>query len=81
MPVCRRSAPAHESILLMRSTCHGCTRMRRWNDSLPQFFTMYLLQATRAASSVSEETCSFSIETMCAAKGKSSTPYFFLPAS
>ena len=35
----------------------------------------------RAASSVSEETCSFSMETMCAAKGNSSTPYFFLPAS
>ena len=25
MPVCRRSAPAHESILLMRSTWKGCT--------------------------------------------------------
>ena len=25
MPVCRRSAPAHDSILLMRSTWKGCT--------------------------------------------------------
>ena len=34
-----------------------------------------------AQASVSDEICSFSIETMCAAKGNSSTPYFFLPAS
>mmetsp|Transcript_46900 Transcript_46900/g.153559 ORF Transcript_46900/g.153559 Transcript_46900/m.153559 type:complete len:234 (+) Transcript_46900:64-765(+) len=81
MPVCNRSAPAHESILLMRSTCHGCTRIRRWKASLPAFFTMYLLHATRAASSASEESCSFSTDTMCAANGKMSTGYFFLPAS
>ena len=60
LPVCRRSAPAHESILLMRSTWKGCTRTRRWNASLPAFFTMYLLAAMRAASSASEEMFSFS---------------------
>jgi hypothetical protein len=60
MPVCRRSAPAHESILLMRSTWKGCTRTRRWKDSLPAFLVMYLLAATRAASSASLDTFSFS---------------------
>ncbi len=60
MPCCSRSAPAHESILLMRRTWYGCTRMRMWKDSLPAFFTMYLLAAIRAASSASEPTFSFS---------------------
>jgi len=60
MPCCSRSAPAQESILLMRSTWYGCTRMRRWKVSLPAFFTMYLLAAMRAASSASEPTFSFS---------------------
>ena len=31
MPVCRRSAPAQESILLMRRQWKGCMRTRRWN--------------------------------------------------
>ena len=44
----------------MRSTWNGCTRTRRWNASLPAFFTMYLLAAMRAASSASEEMFSFS---------------------
>ena len=60
MPVCSLSAPAHESILLMRSTWNGCTRTRRWNVSLPAFFTMYLLAAMRAASSASLLMFSFS---------------------
>ncbi len=60
MPCCRRSAPAQESILLMRSTWKGCTRTRMWKDSLPAFLTMYLLAAIRAASSASEPTFSFS---------------------
>lgn len=60
MPVCSRSAPAHESILLMRSTWKGCTRMRRWKASLPANLTMYLLPAMRAASSASLDTFSFS---------------------
>ena len=60
MPVCRRSAPAHVSILLMRSTEKGCTRMRMWYASLPAFLMRYLLHATRAASSASEQMFSFS---------------------
>ena len=48
---------------------------------MPAFFTMYLLHATRDASSVSEETCSFSIDTMWTASGKSSTAIFLRPAS
>eukprot|EP00982_Pelagococcus_subviridis_P001468 11715-Pelagococcus_subviridis.AAC.3 len=60
MPVCRRSAPAHESILLMRRQWNGCMRTRRWNASLPAFLTMYLFAAMRPASIASEEICSFS---------------------
>ena len=37
----RRSAPAHDNILLMRSTWKGWTRIRMWNWSLAVFFTMY----------------------------------------
>ena len=44
----------------MRSTWKGCTRMRRWNASLPACFTMYLLAAMRAASRASDVICSFS---------------------
>ena len=44
----------------MRSTWKGCTRTRRWNVSLPAFFTMYLFAAMRAASRASEPTFSFS---------------------
>jgi hypothetical protein len=60
MGTCKRSAPAHESILLMRSTWKGCARTRRWKVSLPAFLIMYLLAAMRAASSASLLTCSFS---------------------
>jgi hypothetical protein len=59
-PVCSRSAPAQESILLMRSTWKGCTRTRRWKASLPARVLMYLLAAMRAASSASLPTFSFS---------------------
>lgn len=48
---------------------------------MPTDFTMYLLHAMRAASSASEEICSFSRETRWQAKGKSSTGAFFRPAS
>lgn len=48
---------------------------------MPDVFTMYLLHAMRAASSDSEETCSFSSETRWHAKGNSSTGAFFRPAS
>ena len=49
------SAPAHESILLIRRTWKGWTRIRMWNDSFPEVLTMYLLAQIRAASRASEE--------------------------
>jgi hypothetical protein len=65
----------------MRSTWNGWGRTRRWKASLPDVFTMYLLHAMRAASSDSEETCSFSSETRWHANGNSSTGAFLRPAS
>ena len=59
-PLTYLSAPAHESILLIRSTWNGWTRMRRWKASFPAFLVMYLLHAIRAASSASLDTFSFS---------------------
>lgn len=50
------SAPAHDSILLMRMTWKGCRRMRMWKPSLPQVFTMYLLAQMRAASRAEKTT-------------------------
>merc|ERR1711890_146951 len=47
IPVCSLSAPAHESILLIRMTWNGWARTRRWNESLPEFFTTYLLAQIR----------------------------------
>ena len=38
----------------------GTHLIRKWKDSLPAFLTMYLLAATRAASSASLDTFSFS---------------------
>nr|PNR31115.1 hypothetical protein PHYPA_027432 [Physcomitrium patens] len=58
IPVCSLSAPAHDNILLIRSTWYGCTRIRRWNESFPANLVMYLLQAMRAASSASLDTFS-----------------------
>ena len=81
MPVWSRSAPAHESILLMRSTCHGWTRTRMWKASLPAAVVRYLLQAMRAASSAFDETCSFSMEIRCAQNGKAVTASFLAPRS
>ncbi len=81
MPVCKRSAPAHDNILLIRNTWKGCTRTRKWNASLPAYLVMYLLQAIRAASRASLETFSFSQLTKCTQKGNSSTPFFFIPTS
>jgi hypothetical protein len=52
-----------------------------WKPSLPQDLIMYLLHATRAASSASELTCSFSSETRCTAKGNMSTDAFLKPQS
>merc|ERR1719214_56939 len=50
MPVCKRSAPAHESILLIRRTWNGCGRTRMWKKSFPPSVIMYLFAAMRAAS-------------------------------
>jgi hypothetical protein len=50
-----RSAPAHDNILLIRITCHGWTRIRRWKESFPPTFVMYLFTQIRAASRASLE--------------------------
>ena len=42
IPVCSLSAPAHDNILLMRTTWYGCARTRRWKPSLPATLTRYL---------------------------------------
>ena len=81
IPVWSLSAPAHESILLMRRTWKGCTLTRKWNASFPANLAIYLLQAIRAASRASLETFSFSQETKWTQKGNSSTPFFFIPTS
>lgn len=63
------SAPAHESVLCARMVWWGWARTRRWNESLPEFLTTYLLAQIRAASSASEESCSYSFETRWQQKG------------
>lgn len=73
------SAPAHESILLMRSTWKGCTRTRMWNESLPETLEMYLFAQIRPASRASDEICWYSSERRCTQRGNSSTPAFFRP--
>ena len=72
MPVCRRSAPAHERLLLIRSTWKGCglTWMRK--KSLPALAIMNLLAAMRAGSNASLDKCCHSSHTTCIADGKSS---------
>jgi hypothetical protein len=75
------SAPAHESILLMRITCQGWTLTRIWKFSLAPIFTMYLLQQMRAASRASLDNCSLSKEMRCTQKGNSSAAALFLPRS
>lgn len=77
IPCCRRSAPAHESILLMRSTWYGCTRTRRWKVSFPAFLVMYLLAAIRAASRASLPTFSFSKLRGAETRQASVTSWFF----
>ena len=42
IPVCSLSAPAHDSILLIRTTWYGWARTRRWKPSLPATLTRYL---------------------------------------
>lgn len=72
MPVWSLSAPAQDSILLIRTTWYGWARTRMWNESLPEVLTTYLLAQIRAASRASEESCSFSFETRWQQKGNSS---------
>ena len=43
IPVCSLSAPAHDNILLIRTTWKGWTRTRRWKPSFPAILTRYLL--------------------------------------
>lgn len=73
IPVCSLSAPAHDNILLMRTTWKGWARTRRWKPSLPECLTRYLLAQIRAASRASELSCSYSLETRWMQRGKSST--------
>ena len=75
------SAPAHDNILLIRITWNGCSRTRMWKASLPQFFTKYLLAQMRHASKASEDSCSYSSDTMWIHNGKSSTRAFLRPKS
>ena len=44
------SAPAQDSILLIRITWKGCTRTLIWNESFPEVFVMYLFAQIRSAS-------------------------------
>ncbi len=81
IPVCRRSAPAHDNILLIRMTWNGCTRILMWKASLPMVLTRYLLAQIRAASRASDESCSYSSETKWTQSGKSSTFALLRPKS
>jgi hypothetical protein len=65
----------------MRRTWNGCTRTRKWKLSLPDVFVTYLFAQMRAASSASDEICSYSSETRCTQKGKSSTDARLRPRS
>lgn len=49
IPVCNLSAPAHDNILLIRTTWYGCARTRRWKLSLPPTLTRYLYQNVSTA--------------------------------
>ena len=42
IPVWSLSAPAHDNILLMRTTWYGWARTRRWKPSFPATLTRYL---------------------------------------
>ena len=81
IPVCRRSAPAHDNILLIRRTWKGWTRILMWKPSLPTVLTKYLLAQIRAASSASDESCSYSSETRWTHSGNSSTFALLRPKS
>ncbi len=64
IPVWSLSAPAHDNILFILTTCHGWTLHLKWKLSFPTCLVKYLLQAIRAASKASEEICSTSSDTM-----------------
>ena len=76
-----RSAPAQLNILLILMTWNGCTLTRMWKESLPEVLVTYLLAQIRAASSASDDSCSYSSETKWQQKGNSSTEARFLPRS
>ena len=52
-----------------------------WKESFPPILERYLFAQIRPASSASEESCSYSLETKCTHKGNSSTPAFLRPKS
>ena len=52
-----------------------------WNESFPPILDRYLFAQIRPASSASEESCSYSLETRCTHRGNSSTPAFLRPRS
>jgi len=81
IPAWSLSAPAHDNILLILSTCQGWILQRKWKLSLPTCLVKYLLQAIREAYKASEEICSTSSETMCTLKGRASTEAFLQPIS
>jgi hypothetical protein len=57
-------APAHDNILLILKVCQGCFLQRKWKPSFPHLAIKYLLAAILAASKASEESYSFSQETI-----------------
>ena len=62
-------------------TWKGCTRTRKWNESLPEVLVTYLLAQIRAASRASLESCSYSSDTRWQQNGKSSTEARLRPKS
>ena len=52
-----------------------------WKESFPPILERYLFAQIRPASSASEDSCSYSLETKCTHKGNSSTPAFLRPKS
>lgn len=75
------SAPAHDNILFILRTWNGCTRTRKWKESLPATFVTYLFAQIRAASSASDDNCSYSSDTRWQQNGNSSTDARFRPRS
>ena len=74
-------SPAQDNVLLMCITWKGWSRTRIWKPSSPQLFIMYLFAQIQAASRASEESCSYSSDTVWPQSGNSSTFTFFHPRS